>query len=84
MNYGPPVPIVFDIIQASVGNVLSLCFTGEVGTVYGLHKADVSEGPYTDTGARTAGTGTGPDYLVDPDFATGIDTGKFYRIIDLP
>lgn len=86
VSYGPspPVPpIVFSLLQSSIGEAVGLCFTGQVGALYGLSSADLIAGPYADTGARVTGTG-GSDCLFDPNHATGIETSKFYRIDSPP
>jgi hypothetical protein len=73
-------PIIVDSNQESA---TGLCFTGEVGRVYGLHSADILAGPYSNTGARIEGTG-GIDCPFDPNDPTGIYTGRYYQIQSIP
>jgi hypothetical protein len=79
VSYAPSPPPIVLLSQATIGDVDGICFTAEVGKVYGLYSADLEEGPYSDTSAGVTGTG-GVECLFDPNSAGGVDPGKFYEV----
>ena len=69
------------VTQVTFPDAVSICFTGEVGTVYTLQSADSASGTYSNTGATITGTG-GSRYLFDPESGSAIRT--FYRVSEHP